>query len=93
MRGFADGRVYGNMDVALTPRGNRQVKLVADRMAEVNLSGLYCSDLSRSLQTAEAVGRSQRPRLRPIPMSELRELALGIWEGMTFKEIMDKYPQ
>lgn len=92
VRGYTDGRVYGDMDVSLTPKGHRQIKLVADRMAEVHLAGLYCSDLSRSLMTAEAVGRAQRPRLRPIPMPELRELALGIWEGMTFKEIMDKYP-
>lgn len=92
VRGVADGRVYGNMDVGLTPRGQRQVALVAERMAETRLDAIYSSDLSRSLTTAEAVGRAQKARLRPVAVRELRELNLGVWEGLTFKEIMEKYP-
>ena len=31
--------------------------------------------------------------LKPIAIEGLRERSFGIWEGMTFTEIKEKYPQ
>ena len=55
------------------------------------LNAVYCSDLSRALKSAEIIAKPHK--LRPIVMPELRERNFGIWEGMTFNEIKEKYPQ
>jgi broad specificity phosphatase PhoE len=55
------------------------------------LAALYCSDLSRSLKSAEIVGEAFG--LRPIVLHDLRERGFGIWEGMTFLDIRERYPQ
>lgn len=55
------------------------------------LAALYCSDLSRSLKSAEIVGEPFG--LRPAVLHDLRERGFGVWEGMTFLEIRERYPQ
>ncbi|MDP3297625.1 MAG: histidine phosphatase family protein [Thermodesulfovibrionia bacterium] len=55
------------------------------------VTSVYCSDLSRALKSAEIIAKPHK--LRPIVMPELRERNFGIWEGMTFNEIKEKYPQ
>lgn len=54
------------------------------------LAAVYCSDLSRALKSAEIVAEPHG--IRPIISRELRERSFGIWEGMSFLEIKDKYP-
>ena len=54
------------------------------------LSAVYCSPLSRALKSAEIIAGPHQ--LTPVAISDLRERSFGIWEGMTFSEIKDKYP-
>lgn len=54
------------------------------------LSAVYCSNLSRASVSAEIL--ADRAGLHPIVVYDLRERSFGIWEGMTFLEIKDKYP-
>jgi alpha-ribazole phosphatase len=90
--GSYEGRFWGHSDVGLTVRGKAQVNTIAKRMSAEKLSAVYCSDLQRARLAAEAVGRAQRPRQKPSPRPEFRELGLGDWEGMTYEEIHKKYP-
>jgi broad specificity phosphatase PhoE len=54
------------------------------------LNAVYCSDLSRARASAEIIAR---PHSRiPVVMGSLRERNFGIWEGMRFDEIREKYP-
>ncbi len=92
VRGVSEGRVYGQKDVALTRKGERQAKAIAKFMADYELAAIYCSDLQRCRLPAELVGRRQRTRLVPTVMQELRELNLGIWEGLTLSEIEERFP-
>ncbi|MEK7741715.1 MAG: histidine phosphatase family protein, partial [Nitrospirota bacterium] len=55
------------------------------------LSAVYCSPLSRALKSAEIIAEPHG--LKPIVIEDLRERSFGIWEGMTFTEIKEKYPQ
>lgn len=91
--GAADGRFYGHTDVPLSQRGKSQMQLMVGRMSSEKLSGLYCSDLQRSCLVAEAMGRSLNPRRRAKSLAELRELNLGVWEGLSFRDISKRYPQ
>ncbi|MCB2187150.1 MAG: histidine phosphatase family protein [Deltaproteobacteria bacterium] len=93
VRGVSDGRVYGHLDVALTRRGQEQLKAIASRMAGRSLGAVYCSDLQRTHLVAEAVAKEQKGRLKPQPLPGLRELNLGIWEGLTYQEISRRFPE
>ncbi|MBI4684413.1 MAG: histidine phosphatase family protein [Nitrospirae bacterium] len=55
------------------------------------LNAVYCSNLSRAIKSAEIIAKPYN--LNPIQMKDLRERSFGIWEGMSFTEIKEKYPQ
>jgi broad specificity phosphatase PhoE len=52
---------------------------------------LICSDLQRTRQTAEAIGRVLG--LTPEPSAALRELEIGRWTGMTRSAIAESEPE
>jgi alpha-ribazole phosphatase/probable phosphoglycerate mutase len=90
--GGVDGMFWGQTDVALTKRGQGQQRAMAAHMAQFKLAAIYSSDLQRTLLPAEAIGRAQKPRLKPEPRPAFRELNLGAWEGLTYQEIDQRYP-
>ena len=57
---------------------------------EAKLSAVYCSNLSRAMRSAEIIAGPHG--LKPLVVPELRERNFGVWEGMTFNEIKDRYP-
>ncbi len=54
------------------------------------MSAVYCSDLTRAIRSAEIVAEPHS--LKPVIISSLRERNFGLWEGMSFDEIREKYP-
>ena len=86
-------RVFaGQMEFDLTELGMRQAELVADFLKNnIPLNAVYASDLRRTMQTAEPTAK--RFGLEIIPMAELRERALGKWEGKTNKEVAEMDPE
>ena len=98
-------RYKGHIDVPLSENGIGQMEraaqyLVQDSSSRSNslnsltgLNGLYavyCSDLSRAIKSAEIIAGPHG--LKPIILPELRERNFGIWEGMSFDEIKEKWP-
>ena len=55
------------------------------------LAAVYCSGLSRAVQSAEIIAAPCR--LSPVIVPDLRERSFGLWEGMTFAEIRERYPE
>ena len=88
-----EGKFWGHTDVGLSKKGQKQIKEAVKRMAGEKLAAVYSSDLTRAAQMADAIARSQRPRRKNEQLKELRELSLGIWEGMTYTQIRRKYPR
>jgi alpha-ribazole phosphatase len=93
VQGAKDGRYFGHTDVPLTRSGKLQVAAVLKSMSGVKLSGVYCSDLQRARMLADAVARQHQPRRKVETKEALRELNLGSWEGLSFKEISKRFPQ
>ncbi|MCX7794301.1 MAG: histidine phosphatase family protein [Thermodesulfovibrionales bacterium] len=87
-------RYKGSMDVLLSERGIRQMERVAfylrSVIAEQNLV-LYSSPLKRALKSAEIIGKEFG--LTPVVIEELKERNFGLWEGMSYEEIMMTYPE
>jgi probable phosphoglycerate mutase len=89
----AEARFTGQSDAPLSTLGLTQARAVAQRLHAVEFQALISSDLTRATQTAGEilVARSQPALLRLDP--DLREIALGAWEGMTYAEVRDQQPE
>ena len=84
-------RIQGQGDVPLNRQGQTQASLLGLRLGETAFSAVYASDLSRAMATARlAVGESGR---EIAPVAELREIAYGEWEGLTFTEVEARDPE
>jgi broad specificity phosphatase PhoE len=83
-------RWQGFADRPLTERGRAQAEELAERLADIPLDAIYSSDLKRARETAAAVGRRQG--LAPNAISELREVNVGSWEGLTREEAETRHP-
>ncbi|GAB7025780.1 alpha-ribazole phosphatase [Geotalea toluenoxydans] len=87
----ADTRRYnGHADVGLSEFGIAQYQSLKERFDGVQISACYCSDLTRCVIGAEMLGTHLG--VTPVKNSNLRELNIGIWERMTWTELMEKYP-
>lgn len=89
--GAGTSRYNGHADVALTKHGISQYHELKERLSGFNISACYSSDLSRCVTGAEII--CEEFGIKPILKRELRELNIGVWEGMTWAEIVEKYPQ
>ena len=83
-------RYVGHMDVDITENGVEQMINLRDRLMNEDLNALFCSDLLRSTKGAQIIGSIHD--IEPIAHAEFREINLGIWEGLTREEIVEKYP-
>ena len=89
----ADGHTHlyhGHNDVELSPRGVQQLERAAAQLREVELAGVYTSDLSRARVGAEIISRDRN--LKPQILPAFREVHFGHWEGLSFGEIMEQFP-
>lgn len=81
-------RYKGSIDVPLSENGIRQMELLSVYITNP-LTAVYCSDLSRAIKSAEIIAEPHS--LNPIVVPDLRERNFGLWEGMSFDEIREKY--
>jgi len=96
-------RYQGRLDVPLAREGEAQMQRLSHHLVcettetgpaagtDHFLDAVYCSDLQRARKSAEIIGRPFG--LKPIIISDFRERSFGHWEGLTFYEIMQTYPQ
>lgn len=86
------GRWQGQASEApgLNETGRKQAMAASEKMRRVAISAIYCSDLLRARQTAEILAI---PFGLPVFLEQrLREINLGMWEGMPFEMIETQYP-
>jgi probable phosphoglycerate mutase len=84
-------RYIGWQDVALSDHGLQQACAWGDRFAGTDMEAIYCSTLTRCLETARII--ADRCGHRPLALAELREINLGSWEGRRIETIKTLYPQ
>jgi alpha-ribazole phosphatase len=90
----ADGhtdRYHGNNDIGLSPAGEQQLTDLARHLDSVPFAAVYATPLKRTQDGAARLcnGRNIEPRVIP----EFREIHFGVWEGLTFAEIAQRYPE
>ncbi len=84
-------RLQGQRDPALSPQGRCQARRLARWLAAEPIAAAYASDLRRAWETARIVLAGRAVPLVPLPA--LREVNLGIWEGLTAAEVQERYPE
>ncbi|MEU6267580.1 bifunctional RNase H/acid phosphatase [Saccharopolyspora shandongensis] len=93
-----DRRYSGRGDVALTPLGERQVRAAGKRLAAMDgvitpdgIAPVIASPLTRTRQSAQAVVDATGGELHF--HDGLLETDFGDWEGLTFGEASEQFPQ
>ena len=84
---FPDGqrRCLGRTDIPLGNAGMTQAEAMAARLPPV--TAVFSSPLTRAVQTAKMI----RPEIAVLP--GLRELDYGQWDGLTFDQIRQRFPE
>lgn len=92
----SDIKTYkGSIDIPMSEAGIEQIKNTAGFISNYDkasrLSAVYCSPLSRAVKSAEIIAEAHG--LTPLISPDLMERHFGIWEGMSYTEIKEKYPE
>lgn len=85
------GTFCGHSDPDLNPRGECQIHRVAEEIASLGVQRIYSSDLLRASRTAAVI--SERIGVKIELRDDLREMNFGLWEGLTWQQIEDGFPQ
>ena len=91
VEGHEEKRYNGQVNVPLTQLGRTQSGHVCDCLGNVPLDAVYSSDLDRSRYCAELIAAAHD--LQVNTHESLRELHIGDWEGRTWAELQEAYPQ
>jgi len=87
----AKRRIQGQLDAPLNEVGHAQAEAIGLRFRDETIDVLICSDLSRAMQTMQAIANACG--LEVFHDSRLRERNLGVLEGVCYEEAQNKMPQ
>ncbi|WP_427042229.1 histidine phosphatase family protein [Fusobacterium sp. SB021] len=87
-----DQLYYGRLDVPINETGKEQAENTRKNLVELEIDydKIYSSPMKRAYETAEIVNYKN---LEIEKDNELREMDFGIFEGLSYKEIIKKYPE
>ena len=79
------GMCIGTTDIPIGEKGLKQAAEMAKILPPV--TAVFSSPLTRAVQTAQAIG------MNVTILDDLREMYAGEWDGLTFDEIRQRYPE
>lgn len=85
-----EARFQGRTDIPLNKKGKLQAKILSDYLSEEDFDFIYSSPLKRAIETAYPLAKKLNKEL--IIRENWIELNFGEWEGLTVKEVHEKYP-
>ncbi len=87
----AEGRFQGQTDISLDATGRAQARALGAFLSGEGFDAVVSSDLARARETAELIlGRTLlAAELDPL----WREMKFGAWEGLTWPEIVARFPE
>jgi probable phosphoglycerate mutase len=86
----AEMRMQGQLDTRLSARGERQARRTAAALAGEGIEAIVSSDLVRAAATAAAI--ADVVGLPVATDSGLRERSFGVFQGWTYAEIDERWP-
>lgn len=87
----SEDRFSGGTEVDLSTEGRWQAGCLAKRLANDQISAIYCSPMRRTRETAAIVGApyAMQPEIR----DGLREIHHGRWETLSRQDVEARYPE
>jgi len=86
----AEDRFSGAIGVDLSDEGRFQVRRLGERLGSERVDAIYASPLSRTMETANILAESWQ---LPVQQRDgLREISHGRWEGLTRREVEERFP-
>jgi alpha-ribazole phosphatase len=83
-------RYQGRTDLGLNQAGRRQAERLRQRLYREPIDTVYASNFKRAVATANIIAR--RRGVRVVPCENLAEIDFGKFEGLTYDEIVKRYP-
>jgi broad specificity phosphatase PhoE len=85
-------KVYkGTIDIPLSSAGTARMKGTARYMSQAGLRAVYTSELSRSIESGRIIAAPHSLDL--CVNGAFNEICFGEWEGKSFSEIQEAYPE
>lgn len=81
----------GQTEAPLSEEGVEQAWALRRWLADVPFTRIVSSDLSRSRRTAQIIAGRRAAHIEAI--AAFREIHLGDWDGYSFREIRDRFPE
>lgn len=82
-------RFQGHTDIPLNQNGRNQAMLLSSEVRNLGIQAVVCSDLARAKETAEIAFSGLDLPMFTTP--SLREIKLGVVEGLTKTEVVSKF--
>ena len=87
----AEDRFAGATDVELSDEGCEQTRRLAARLSREKVNAVYASPLGRTVETAQILAAPHKLEVQT--RDGLREINHGRWEGLTRREVEEKFPE
>jgi len=87
----AEDRFAGATDVALSDEGRDQLQRLAERLSHEKVAAVYTSPLGRTVETAQILAAPHHIEVKI--RDGLREISHGRWEGLTRRDVEEKFPE
>lgn len=84
-------RIQGALDVPLNERGRAEVERLAGELSGLGIEAVFAAGGQPSMATAEAIAAGLNVRFKKV--DRLRNLNLGLWQGMPVDEVRKKQPK
>jgi alpha-ribazole phosphatase len=81
-------RYLGITNAHLSEKGQEQAARAGRNLSMEKFDAIYCSPLDRCLETLKKLNRPENVFFD----ERIREINFGLWEGKTFAEINEQYP-
>lgn len=75
-------------DIGLNKKGQSQAKIMQERLKNKIIHRLYSSDAKRARETAQIIFRNLQIEI----VADLKELHFGVFEGLTYRQILKRHP-
>lgn len=85
------GRIKGTLDIPLNGHGRAQIAVTDQETSSLEMDAIYCSPCQAAEATAAAL--AARRGLKAKPLSQLRNLDRGLWQGRLIEEVRQMQPR
>jgi probable phosphoglycerate mutase len=85
------GRIQGSLDIPLSDEGRSEAARTSKELQGRELETIYASPCQAASETGEILAADLSAKLKKI--DQLRNLDLGLWQGLTLEEVRLKHPR